>query len=198
MPNLRQLISPQIPQLGACGTSLGMTSKKDASLGMSVGTVRLTKNLSRKGGIYPAIAHTDLRKRKRAPYMAPLQINVPTLVGAGFIPARAQSIPCFSTSKRRTLNEMMWSVSRPRSTTPDSGGDKPLPYDEFYAMKRLKRGIRLHRDRHPPPEPRRGERFIAWGVSPRKVARKKKKAAERRQIQNPFTQCRTVVILIRS
>ena len=44
MPNLRHLISPQIPQLGACGTSLGMTSKKDASLGMSVGTFRLAKN----------------------------------------------------------------------------------------------------------------------------------------------------------
>ena len=46
-----------IPRLGACGTSLGMTSQKDASLGMSVGTVRLAKNLSRKGGIYPAPTH---------------------------------------------------------------------------------------------------------------------------------------------
>ena len=46
-----------IPRLGACGTSLGMTSQKDASLGMSVGTVRLAENLSRKGGIHPAPTH---------------------------------------------------------------------------------------------------------------------------------------------
>ena len=31
------------------------------------------------------------------------------------------------------------------------------------------------------PEPRSGERYIAWGVSPRKRARIKEKAAERRQ-----------------
>ena len=49
-----------IPRLVACGTSLGMTSKKDASLGMSVGTVRLAKSLSRKGGIYPALAPVPL------------------------------------------------------------------------------------------------------------------------------------------
>ena len=35
--------------------------------------------------------------------------------------------PVFLASERRTFYEMMWSVSRPRSTTPDSGGDKPLP-----------------------------------------------------------------------
>ncbi len=60
MPSLRQLISPKIPRVGACGTSLGMTSKKDASLGMSVGTIRLAKSLSRKGGIYPALAPVPL------------------------------------------------------------------------------------------------------------------------------------------
>ena len=63
MPNLRQLISPQIPQLGACGTSLGMTSKKDASLGMSVGTVPLARNLSRRGGIYPVPTEMPIKAR---------------------------------------------------------------------------------------------------------------------------------------
>jgi len=91
-----------IPRLVACGTSLGMTSKKDASLGMSVGTVRLAKNLSLK-----------------VVYMPSLHCGDPVVVGAGFIPARAKSIPCFLASKRRALNEMMWSVSRPRSATPD-------------------------------------------------------------------------------
>ncbi len=57
-------------------------------------------------------------------------------VGAGFTPARAKSIPCFSASKQRTLYEMMWSVSRPRSVTPDSGGDKPLPYKVFNLQRK--------------------------------------------------------------
>jgi hypothetical protein len=54
---------------------------------------------------------------------------------------------------------MMSSVSRPRWATPDSGGDKPLPYDEFYAMKRLKReGSGFTETGIPLPEPRSGER----------------------------------------
>ena len=71
--------------------------------------------------------------------MPSLHFDDPVVVGAGFIPARAKSIPCFSASKRRMLNEMKWSVSRPRSATPDSGGDKPLPYEELNSMKGFER-----------------------------------------------------------
>ena len=46
-----------------------MTLKKDASLGMSVGTVQLAKNLSLKGGEMPSLHFDD-----------------PVVVGAGYIP----------------------------------------------------------------------------------------------------------------
>jgi len=89
---------PQIPQLGAFGTSLGMTWHWSAS-----------------------------------------SASIPFVVGAGFTPARAKSIPCFSASKHRTLyGWMVWSVSRPRSVTPDSGGGKPLPYNARNLQRKAK------------------------------------------------------------
>ena len=75
---------------------------------------------------------TALIARKRAPPA----LADPYVVGAGFTPARAKTIPCISASKQRTLYEMMWLGSRPRSVTPDSGGDKPLPYKVFNLQRK--------------------------------------------------------------